>query len=183
MNITELNIKYKIKKSKKYNNISNITNTGGDSLKLGYTKIYDKYFETYKNKKINLLEIGIFKGDSLFIYDKYFSQINLFGLDINLDFIKNKYQEKDFINKLTLYNLDSTNSNDTSKITDKFDIIIDDANHNPGSVIKTLLNFKDKLNKDGIYFIEDVGNNGHKNVRRRKIKNLLNVNNIKFIYK
>ena len=44
-------------------------------------------------------------------------------------------------------------------------------------MINTFLNFYNKLNKNGIYLIEDV-----KIKRYKHVKKYLNTNNIKFIY-
>jgi len=135
-----------------------IVYTGGDMVQHGYNCVYDQYFEPYRNQPIKLAEIGILAGHKLFCHDKFFSNVRLYGYDINLDYIY-KYQSKEFIDKLTLTKIDSRNKSDTIKITETFDIIIDDATHSPNTVIKTFENFYPKLHQHGLYIIEDVGQN------------------------
>ena len=44
--------------------------------------IYEKYFQEFKNKRINLLEIG-FTKNSLSLFKRYFPKANIVGLDLN----------------------------------------------------------------------------------------------------
>ena len=48
-----------------------------------YLDKYDKYFNKFKDQKINLLEIGIFHGGSLEMCRDYFKNRTIFGLDID----------------------------------------------------------------------------------------------------
>ena len=40
--------------------------------KLPFLKIYESYFKNFKNRKINILEIGVNEGKSLMIWKDYF---------------------------------------------------------------------------------------------------------------
>ena len=52
----------------------------------GFLEIYSNYFKDYRDKEINLLEIGVDKGDSLKIWRKYFTKAKICGIDIvNID--------------------------------------------------------------------------------------------------
>ena len=62
-------------------NISKRMNT--TKKEVGYLPIYEKYLRQFKNKKINLLEIG-FTKDSLKLFKTYFPKANIIGLDIEL---------------------------------------------------------------------------------------------------
>jgi 23S rRNA U2552 (ribose-2'-O)-methylase RlmE/FtsJ len=91
---------------------------------LGYLPLYDLFFDEFKNKKINILEIGIDKGYSLKLWSKYFKKAKIVGIDINK--IDLKYQN------VELFFGDQTDINFLSKIISKykkFDIIIDDGSH------------------------------------------------------
>ena len=50
-----------------------------------YLEVYDEYFQRFLGKDvINILEIGLFKGESLKMWDYYFDKkVNIFGIDIN----------------------------------------------------------------------------------------------------
>ena len=50
--------------------------------KTHFLKIYEDYFFSLKNKKINILEIGIYEGKSLMIWKNYFPNANIVGIDI-----------------------------------------------------------------------------------------------------
>ena len=48
-----------------------------------YFDIYEENFSRYRNKKITLLEIGVFRGGSLSMWKKYFgAQAKIIGIDI-----------------------------------------------------------------------------------------------------
>jgi len=117
----------------------------------GFLPIYEKYFHNYKNKKINILEIGIDDGGSLKLWRKYFPNANIVGLDIF---------PKDFeINGVKMFQGDQSNISDLKKITTEyknFDIIIDDGSHVSKQTIKSFQYLFDFLKKDGLYVIEDL---------------------------
>ena len=47
-----------------------------------FLKIYEDYFFPFKNKKINILEIGVYEGKSLMIWKDYFPKANIIGVDL-----------------------------------------------------------------------------------------------------
>ena len=48
-----------------------------------YLTNYDKYFHHLRDREVNLLELGVFKGGSLLLWEKYFEKGNIVGVDIN----------------------------------------------------------------------------------------------------
>ena len=52
------------------------------SSKHSYDICYEKDFQTIKNANINLLEIGIFRGESMKAWLDYFPNANVYGIDI-----------------------------------------------------------------------------------------------------
>ena len=53
----------------------------------GFLKIYEKYFSEYKDKEINIMEIGVDKGKSLKLWRNYFTKAKICGIDIaKMDF-------------------------------------------------------------------------------------------------
>lgn len=111
---------------------------------------YEKAFEYYKDKNPKLLEIGIYYGASLFLWQKYFTNGHFYGIDI-LNGVKPEYYIKD-INYLIedAYNQAVINS------LPNFDIIIDDGPHSLETQIILLKNYLFKLNKNGILIVEDI---------------------------
>ena len=61
----------------------NLEKYNTDKVQHGYLRIYDPIFSDYVDKEINLLEIGVFKGGSLFLWKDYFPKGQIFGIDLN----------------------------------------------------------------------------------------------------
>lgn len=122
-----------------------------DQSKNFFIETYCKYFESYVDKKFNLLEIGIAHGDSLRIYRDYFKNANICGLDID--------EKKFIIDGVEFFSGDQSNTRDLKKITNKyenFDIIIDDGSHVNSHIISSFKFLFPYLNNNGLYIIEDL---------------------------
>lgn len=116
-----------------------------------FFSIYEKYLKEFKNKRINLLEIG-FTKHSLTLFKKYFPKANIVGLDLNK-------RVQDHYNKADLFYGDQTDNDVLRKIVNKykkFDIIIDDGSHINSHVRKTFNFLFKHLKYNGLYFIEDL---------------------------
>ena len=112
---------------------------------------YDQVFYNLKDKKLNILEIGIKNGSSLVLWNEYFKNSIIYGID-NSDLIGSRLDNypriktiiQDAYRKELTYNLPL------------FDIIIDDGPHTIESQIKFINNYFKKLNKGGKLIIEDI---------------------------
>jgi len=124
----------------------------------GYSTYYENHFKKFKNKKINLLEIGVYSGGSSAAFAKYFPDSIIYCFDIN---IKNfKYKSK----KFKVYGIDVSNINMLKEFiknegltsnSDFFNIIIDDGSHKLSDQIKSFAFFFKYLSSNGIYVIEE----------------------------
>jgi len=116
----------------------------------------DFYEESLQNHKVeNLLEIGIEDGGSLRAWSTLFPDANIFGADVNKNYLFEELKIKTFYTD----QLDENELNSLSeKLKDKkFDIIIDDGLHTFEANIKTFEALFPLLDsKSGIYFIEDI---------------------------
>lgn len=138
-----------------------------------YLEVYDRLFSIYQNEPINVLEIGILRGTSLKLWSEYFTKATIYGADTfeRTDWAGCKYEEvtnslKDY-NRIKLVKVNSCSDNLNERIEREnflnnipdgfFHIIIDDGSHELEDQVKTFINFKPKLNKDGIYIVEDIG--------------------------
>ena len=63
-----------------------LTNKSGH----GFSKFYESKLEKYKDKKINILEIGSFSGASAAGFVKYLPNSNVFCFDVNISNFKYK---------------------------------------------------------------------------------------------
>lgn len=128
-----------------------------DTDKYAYLKRYDRLFSKFSNEKINLLELGVFKGGSLLMWRDYFPNGNIVGIDINLP--KN-FPATDRIHLFEGSQTDLEFLTGVSKKTapNGFDIIIDDASHMGAlSKISFWHLFNNYLKPGGVYAIEDWG--------------------------
>ena len=124
-----------------------------------YTHVYEKYMQKKKRKKIKLLEIGIGGsqdplrgGESLRMWNEYFSSGIIYGLDI--------YKKSLFIsNKVHIFQGSQSEYKDLIPIINKakkFDFIIDDGSHVCSDQILSFKLLFPHLKKGGYYFIEDI---------------------------
>lgn len=130
------------------------------SSKHSYELCYEKHFLPVKNQPINILEIGIFKGESMKVWLEYFPNATVYGIDI---FQRIKENELPILKnpRVKYLKLDSISEQAKQIITEnwgdiKFDFIIDDGLHTPVANRLTFLNFINFLKNDGVFFIEDV---------------------------
>jgi hypothetical protein len=116
-----------------------------------YLDTYDKLFEPFKNG-CTLLEIGLALGDSISLFDRYFNNSNIVGCDISLIF-----EAKDYKNDVLLIESDATKPAFLETVKDfTFDIVIDDGSHMEADQFATFNLLKGKMNKGGVYIIEDI---------------------------
>ena len=50
-----------------------------DNYEHGYTSVYEKYFDSFRDKKLKVLEIGIADGKSLLTWSNYFRNSTIIG--------------------------------------------------------------------------------------------------------
>ena len=141
--------------------------SGADKCrKHSYHYVYGNLFPHLKTKDINLLEIGIFKGHSLLLWESYFPNAKIWGTDI-VRTIYHNIESDTFLERgvgpgherITMIFGDSTSSefaNENFENDDFFDIIIDDGSHVVNDQMNTLKNFWPKLKVGGYYIIEDI---------------------------
>lgn len=125
-----------------------------------YHTVYEKEFDSLRNEAINILEVGVFKGDSIRAWLEYFPNATIYGVDV---FKRIAPKEIDVLQheRVKWLKADSTNIAVRDQVKKewpriRFDIIIDDGLHTPDANAKTLHNLYPLLKKDGRFYIEDV---------------------------
>lgn len=135
---------------------------GDDGHPIGhkYYKIYEPRMEPFKDEPIKILEIGIWKGNSIAAFHDYFTEAELYGVDV---FTRLDPKTVDVLqwDRVKWIKHDSTKPTVADKIKEKwgdvkFDFIIDDGLHTPAANLKTFKNLFSFLKEGGSYFIEDV---------------------------
>jgi hypothetical protein len=123
-----------------------------------YLPLYDNLLLRLKDTAQNVLEIGISQGGSIKLWDDYFTNAQIHGIDIiNI----NDIWDKIIKDKITLYTyVDAYNDewfNSTFLNTNiKFDVMIDDGPHTLESVILFIKLYTQLLTDDGILIIENI---------------------------
>ena len=124
----------------------------------GFSSFYEKKLERFKNKKINILEIGSYAGSSAAAFVKYLPNSQVFCFDINISNFK--YKSKN----IHVFGADINNEKKIKEILnkifinykfEKFDLIIDDGSHNLKDILISLKLFFKVLKKESLYIIED----------------------------
>ena len=124
-----------------------------------YAKPYTRLLT--KKDNVQLLEIGISSGGSLWLWRQFFNSYNITALDIASSwFVTQDFQpELENDPNITLrWNVNSTTAIAYTGLTEQFDYIIDDGDHSPESQAKTFIHAWKFLKPGGVYFIEDVQN-------------------------
>ena len=113
-----------------------------------YLDIYNWYFEKFRNRKFNFLELGVKEGKSLRLWKEYFPNAQIYGVDFNPDCRKH---EEDRIH--IFYE-----SQDNINFSVNFDIILDDASHINELTVSSFKKYFHLINPGGLYIIEDLRN-------------------------
>jgi hypothetical protein len=124
-----------------------------------YLQLYQKLLISKKETAKNVLEVGIQRGGSIKLWSDFFTNANVYGLDImNInevwDGIKNN-------NKIGLHT--NTNAYDEGYFNNmfiknniKFDFMVDDGPHTLESMKQFIKLYSQIMTDDGILIIEDV---------------------------
>ncbi|CAB5221580.1 Methyltransferase domain containing protein [uncultured Caudovirales phage] len=130
--------------------------TGTDKFtKHQYQHVYQPLFEPYKDKPIRLLEIGVYFGASLIIWDKFFSNADIVGVDIDINTSLRNTEGRINKDRTKIITCDAYTklSADTLGM---FDIIVDDGPHTLQSMKDCINLYLPKVNSGGVLVIEDI---------------------------
>jgi len=117
-----------------------------------YIPIYEYLFEEIRYEKLNIVEIGIWRGDSLRVWEQYFPNANVLGIDINPDCANLKFKRSEIdIQDQMGYNYFFSKYNGK-----EFDIVIEDGKHEYIAQIISAAIFNNFMKKDSIYIMEDI---------------------------
>jgi len=123
----------------------------------GYTGNYERHLGHLRDKPVRLLELGVYHGGSLLMWNAYFDQGRIVGVDRSPNPLKTLPERVRFYQ----------GSQDDDALLDRiaaenapegFDIVIDDAAHIGTLARASFRNLFDKhLKSGGIYVVEDWG--------------------------
>lgn len=119
-----------------------------------YFEIYHKYFDSFRDKKIIVVEFGVSHGGSLQMWKKYFGKkAKIYGIDI--DSRCKGLEEK----QIEIMIGDQSDRKFLRKIRKKIgpiDILIEDGGHHMDQQIATFEELFPAIKKNGIFLIEDL---------------------------
>lgn len=140
-----------------------------------YTDVYEAYLERHRKENLNFLEIGLgvtgnnwrsdivhgknSGGASIRMWHDYFENSNIFGIDINECAYLDNERIKTFV--ADQGNIENLEAFVMKSAVDEFDFIIDDGSHRPDHQQISFSYFFKKLKSGGLYFIEDLLDNGY----------------------
>ena len=152
-----------------FNYIEAFNNSTSDKNHLHkYAIVYDYIINTHfsiKNDLLSMLEVGIRHGDSLEVWDLSPQFSKIVGMDINdketyMRQLNENNLTRNFSSKVELLHgvdaYDKEVSKDLFNKGYKFDIILDDGDHQFDSQIKFFNNYYDLLNPGGVLICEDI---------------------------
>ena len=118
-----------------------------------YFPIYSRYFERFRGRQIKVLEIGVFRGGSIEMWERYFGpEATIVGVDIDPDAVR--AAGKGRIIEIG----DQSDPDFLRAVNDRhgpFDIIIDDGGHEMEQQIVTAETLFPLLNEGGVFLVED----------------------------
>jgi len=124
-----------------------------------YLDIYYNLLINKKEKARNVLEIGISSGGSIKLWNDFFLNANIYGIDIiNINNVWEEIQNKERIilyTSVDAYDINFFNEKFLNKNI-KFDFILDDGPHTLESMIIFIKLYSQIMTDDGILIIEDV---------------------------
>jgi len=118
-----------------------------------YFKAYQHHFQPLKHRELNLLEIGVQNGGGLWMWQKYFPNAQIFGIDVD------KYckrHEGDRIRASIGSQGDPKFLRQVSEEAGGFDIVIDDGSHVMDDQITSFAVLFPLMRLGGIYVFEDL---------------------------
>ena len=126
-----------------------------------YIDVYEDILQPYKNTAKNVLEIGIFKGNSLRMWQQYFDGV-VYGIDCDEKPHDGMADLREMIASGE-FNIDIFDAANADLVeyhfhNMKFDVIIEDANHSLSQQLELYNIYKNYLAPGGIYIIEDIEN-------------------------
>ena len=124
-----------------------------------YLPLYQNLLINKRETAKNVLEIGIYKGGSIKLWSDFFTNANVYGLDImNSDYVWEGIKNNKQIilhTSIDAYNNDFFINNFLNKNI-RCDFMLDDGPHSLESMVQFIKLYSQIMTDDGILIIEDV---------------------------
>jgi predicted O-methyltransferase YrrM len=120
---------------------------------LDYLRLYEAFLENRRDNVKKVLEIGVLKGASLRVWEEYFPNALIFGIDIN-ESAKRVASER-----IKIEILDQSDKEAVIQFAQQhgpFDIVIEDGSHRWEHQINNLKWLIPHVSRGGVYIVEDL---------------------------
>ena len=118
-----------------------------------YLNWYERFISDFRDKPAWIFEMGVFGGDSLRMWRDFFPLGNIIGLDLVPE--AKQYSEE----RIIVETGDQSDSDVLNAVMDKygpFDVIIDDAGHDPAAQLFSFKYLFPAMSAGGYYLLEDI---------------------------
>jgi hypothetical protein len=119
-----------------------------------YFPIYERHFSWYRNKSLTFLEIGVSKGGSLAMWQRFFGPLaRIVGIDIDPSC---KAHESPGV---SVRIGDQSDERFLATVLEEFgdpDIVLDDGSHRMEHIARSFHFLYPRLPKNGVYLVEDL---------------------------
>lgn len=123
-----------------------------------YLEVYEEILEPYRHTANSVLEIGLFNGASLLLWEKYFTKATVWGVDSSETPHDGMADLRPLLKDHNILILDAEDERQVFPFffNQRFDVIIEDAGHHVEQQWKIYTIFRNFLAPGGIYIIEDI---------------------------
>lgn len=117
-----------------------------------YLPVYEKLFKPLQETTDAILEVGVNGGGGLLLWRNYFTNAQIFGIDLSPcpEIIKDHP---------SIHHIqgDAYDPSITKMLGERtFSIVIDDGSHFPGDQVKFVINYAPLISDEGLLIVEDV---------------------------
>jgi demethylmacrocin O-methyltransferase len=122
---------------------------------LAYTEIYERYLQSWRWRRFTLLELGVFRGDSLRMWNAFFPRATVVGLDLEqlaaerapeFEVTVGSQADPDVLESMLRRHPDVS-------------LVVDDASHITSLTIASFRYLFPRLRRGGLYIMEDIAPN------------------------
>jgi hypothetical protein len=114
-----------------------------------YLPVYDEWLAPYRERAINLVEIGVQFGHSLHLWSQAFPRATITGIDIDTSRVQWGIPDR-----ATIHQRDVRNALDV--LPEAIDVLIDDGSHTEADQLWVLEYLSDLISPGGVLIIEDI---------------------------
>lgn len=129
------------------------TGTDKNSLKHDYLRKYELFLSQFKKYPITIMELGVFNGESIQMWEQYYPNAHVIGVDID-EKCKKYANEK---TEIEICDLGKVENIEILGEKYKPNIVVEDASHFWSHQIKAIDVLLPHVSDGGVYIMEDIG--------------------------